>query len=79
MSGSMLAGSLALLNCLGLFGGFLGPFILGFFEDYTGTATSGLWFGVGLLVIGTIIASRVNTNGMSEPESLQVSASVESK
>ncbi|OZS73336.1 MFS transporter [Providencia rettgeri] len=79
MSGSMLAGSLALLNCLGLFGGFLGPFILGFFEDYTGTATSGLWFGVGLLVIGTIIASRVNTNGMSEAEPLQVSTSVESK
>ncbi len=66
MSGSMLAGSLALLNCLGLFGGFLGPFILGFFEDYTGTATSGLWFGVGLLVMGTLLATRVNTNTSSK-------------
>nr|WP_314266316.1 MFS transporter [uncultured Moellerella sp.] len=69
MSGSMLAGSLALLNCLGLFGGFLGPFILGFFEDYTGTATSGLWFGVGLLVMGTLLATRVNTNTSSKSSS----------
>ncbi|MDP1465806.1 MFS transporter, partial [Klebsiella pneumoniae] len=36
MSGHMLAGSFGLLNCLGLCGGFLGPFILGAFEDRTG-------------------------------------------
>ncbi len=59
MSGSMLAGGLALLNCLGLFGGFLGPFILGFFEDTTGSAKSGLWFGVGLLLIGAVVASII--------------------
>lgn len=55
MSGNMLAGSLGLLNCLGLCGGFLGPFILGAFEDKTGTATSGLWFAVVLLFIGAIV------------------------
>jgi MFS family permease len=59
MSGSMLAGSFGLLNCLGLSGGFLGPFILGAFEDYTGLATSGLWFGVVLLVMGAIVASLI--------------------
>ncbi len=59
MSGSMLAGSFGLLNCLGLTGGFLGPFILGAFEDYTGSATSGLWFGVALLIMGAGVASFI--------------------
>lgn len=56
MSGHMLAGSFGLLNCLGLCGGFLGPFILGAFEDRTGAATSGLWFAVALLIIGAVVA-----------------------
>ena len=56
MSGRMLAGSFGLLNCLGLCGGFLGPFILGAFEDRTGSATSGLWFAVVLLIIGALVA-----------------------
>lgn len=52
----MLAGSFGLLNCLGLCGGFLGPFILGAFEDRTGAATSGLWFAVALLIIGALVS-----------------------
>ncbi|HHC1335112.1 MFS transporter [Klebsiella pneumoniae] len=56
MSGHMLAGSFGLLNCLGLCGGFLGPFILGAFEDRTGAATSGLWFAVALLIIGALVS-----------------------
>lgn len=61
MSGSLLAGSFGLLNCLGLCGGFLGPFILGAFEDRTGSATSGLWFAVGLLVIGALVATLIRS------------------
>ena len=57
MSGHMLAGSFGLLNCLGLCGGFLGPFILGAFEDRTGAATSGLWFAVALLIICLLYTS----------------------
>lgn len=56
MSGHMLAGCFGLLNCLGLCGGFLGPFILGAFEDRTGSATSGLWFAVALLILGALVA-----------------------
>ena len=52
----MLAGGFGLLNCLGLCGGFLGPFILGAFEDRTGAATSGLWFAVALLIIGALVS-----------------------
>ncbi|MEB5921978.1 MULTISPECIES: MFS transporter [Franconibacter] len=61
MSGSLLAGSFGLLNCLGLCGGFLGPFILGAFEDRTGSATSGLWFAVGLLVVGALVATLIRS------------------
>ena len=56
MSGKLLAGSFGLLNCLGLCGGFLGPFILGTFEDRTGLAASGLWFAVGLLIAGAVLS-----------------------
>lgn len=62
MSGRMLAGSVGLLNCLGLCGGFLGPFILGVFADYTGTANSGLWFAVVLLVIGALVSPLLKTS-----------------
>ncbi|AFJ48172.1 MFS transporter [Shimwellia blattae] len=61
MSGHMLAGSFGLLNCLGLCGGFLGPFILGAFEDRTGVATSGLWFAVGLLIVGALVSVFIQT------------------
>ncbi|WP_024554709.1 MFS transporter [Franconibacter helveticus 513] len=65
MSGSLLAGSFGLLNCLGLCGGFLGPFILGAFEDRTGSPTSGLWFAVGLLVIGALVATLIRSRPAS--------------
>ncbi|PKH25232.1 MFS transporter [Enterobacterales bacterium CwR94] len=61
MSGNMLAGSFGLLNCLGLCGGFLGPFILGAFEDRTGTATSGLWFAVVLLLVGALVSRFIRS------------------
>lgn len=61
MSGRMLAGSIGMLTCLGLCGGFLGPFILGLFEDYTGTASSGLWFAVVLLVAGALLATLLQS------------------
>lgn len=66
MSGSMLAGSFGLLNCLGLCGGFLGPFILGAFEDRTGTATSGLWFAVVLLLAGALVSRFIR----SQPDTM---------
>ena len=62
MSGHMLAGSFGLLNCLGLCGGFLGPFILGAFEDRTGAATSGLWFAVALLIIGALVSLFIKSS-----------------
>lgn len=67
MSGHMLAGSFGLLNCLGLCGGFLGPFILGAFEDRTGAATSGLWFAVALLIIGALVSLFLKSSSSRAP------------
>ncbi|MGM1327124.1 MFS transporter, partial [Klebsiella michiganensis] len=61
--------SFGLLNCLGLCGGFLGPFILGAFEDRTGAATSGLWFAVALLIVGALASLLIKSSSSSTPAS----------
>jgi nitrate/nitrite transporter NarK len=52
LSGGTLAGGLAFVNTFGLFGGFLGPYVMGAMEDATGNKLSGLWLVVGVCVIG---------------------------
>lgn len=51
LTGVGLAAGLALVNTIGLFGGFLGPYIMGFMEDLTGSAVSGLWLIIGACVL----------------------------
>ncbi|WP_436326974.1 MFS transporter [Brevibacterium sp. FAM 27836] len=55
LSGVGLAAGLALVNTVGLFGGFLGPYIMGFMEDFTGSGVSGLWLIIGVCVIGAFL------------------------
>ncbi|MEY8568824.1 MFS transporter [Brevibacterium linens] len=55
LTGVSLAAGLAFVNTIGLFGGFLGPYIMGFMEDLTGSAVSGLWLIVGICVIGAAL------------------------
>lgn len=38
------AGSIALINSLGQFGGFVGPFVLGMLQTHTGTFVGGIYF-----------------------------------
>lgn len=59
MSGPMLAGGLGLLACLGITGGFFGPYVFGILEDKTGSPSAGLWFAITLLILATIGAARV--------------------
>lgn len=59
MSGHMLAGGLGLLACLGITGGFFGPYVFGLLEDKTGSPSAGLWFAVALLLCATIGAALV--------------------
>lgn len=56
MSGNMLAGGLGLLACLGITGGFFGPYVFGILEDKTGSPAAGLWFAVALLICSTLVA-----------------------
>ncbi|WP_309133058.1 MFS transporter [Brevibacterium sp.] len=55
LTGVALAGGLAFVNTVGLLGGFLGPYIMGFMEDLTGSSVSGLWLIVGVCVIGAFL------------------------
>lgn len=42
LRGQAAAGGIALINSIGAFGGFVGPYLMGFLKDYTGSFTAGL-------------------------------------
>jgi len=56
LAGLALAGGLGLLNTIGITGGFVGPYAMGLAESVTGSAKSGLWLGMALLLIGATLA-----------------------
>ena len=49
------AGSIALINSVGNLGGFVGPFVIGFLKNSTGTFTSGAAFLVVCLVVAGLL------------------------
>ena len=49
------AGGLALINTIGTFGGFMGPFIMGYAKDLTGSTNAGLLALSGFLAVSTIL------------------------
>ena len=49
LRGQAAAGGIALINSIGAFGGFVGPYLMGFLKDYTGSFTAGL------MVMGCIL------------------------
>ena len=51
----LISGGLALINCLGLTGGFVSPFLLGWIRNATGSLTPGLWFMTGLMLTGIVV------------------------
>lgn len=73
LSGAALAGGIAFVNSVGLLGGFLGPYIMGFMEDITGSKVSGLWFIVAMCAMGAIL-TRSLKRGAEDPEKSAVSA-----
>ena len=50
-----LAGGLGLINALGNLGGFLGPYLVGWLADLTGSAATGYYALAGLLVAGAVL------------------------
>lgn len=61
LKGDTAAGGIALINTIGLLGGFLSPTIIGFAQSATGSLQAGLFVMVALLVIGAalLLAIRV--------------------
>ena len=67
LSGAALAGGIAFVNTIGLLGGFLGPYVMGFMQDATGSKLSGLWFIVGMCIIGALLSLMLK-RGAEKPE-----------
>jgi nitrate/nitrite transporter NarK len=55
LKGDAAAGGIALINTIGLLGGFLSPTIIGRTKTATGSMQAGLYVMVGLLVLGAIL------------------------
>lgn len=54
LGGLTLATGLALMNTVGITGGFFGPTAMGFAETATGNPLAGLWFAVTLLLVAVV-------------------------
>jgi len=55
LSGTAAAASIALINSIGNLGGFVGPYIIGFLTDKTGTYTAGLSYLVASGLLGGLL------------------------
>jgi len=72
LSGTAAAASIALINSIGNLGGFVGPYIIGFLTDKTGTYTAGLSYLVasgllGGLLLLSLSPGRVRSDTKSLP------------
>lgn len=55
LAGTAAAGGIALINSLGLIGGFVSPIVIGWIKTATGSVNFGLYFITALLVLGGIV------------------------
>jgi ACS family tartrate transporter-like MFS transporter len=55
LSGSAAAAGIATINSIGNLGGFVGPAMIGWIKDLTGSFRGGLYFVAGLLLLSTIL------------------------
>lgn len=56
LSGQAAAGGIALINSVGAFGGFVGPFVMGYLKEATGSFSAGLMAMACILFIAAIMA-----------------------
>ncbi|MVW80665.1 MFS transporter [Bordetella sp. 02P26C-1] len=54
LTGPAAAGGIALINSIGLLGGFASPALIGWLKTATGSLNAGLYVIVGLLIVGTL-------------------------
>ena len=74
LSGSAAAAGVATINSIGNLGGFVGPAMIGWIKDLTGSFQGGLFFVAGLLVLSavlTLVLSRSRrSSSPAVPESV---------
>lgn len=73
MSGKRLAFGLAFINTIGLTGGFVGPYVMGFFEDATGNKFSGLFFVAAMCTVGALLSLKLRM-GTEDPSKTTIAA-----
>jgi ACS family tartrate transporter-like MFS transporter len=56
LTGAAAAGALAFINSVGAFGGFVGPFLVGYLKDATGSFDAGMLGMAIILVVSTVLA-----------------------
>jgi MFS transporter, ACS family, tartrate transporter len=54
-AGAAAAASVALINSVGNLGGFVGPYAIGFLRDQTGTYSTGIFYLIGVSLIGGLL------------------------
>jgi MFS transporter, ACS family, tartrate transporter len=59
LSGAAAAGGIALVNSIGNVGGFVGPYVVGYFKQRTGDFTAGLFVLAATLLVGSCLALYV--------------------
>lgn len=67
LAGPAAAGGIALINAIGNLGGFVGPYVLGWLKDYTGTYESGLYFLAACALASAAITVVAARSGRGEP------------
>ncbi len=55
LSGSAAAAGIATINSIGNLGGFVGPAMIGWIKEQTGSFNGGLYFVAGLLVLSAVL------------------------
>lgn len=66
LSGPAAAAGIATINSLGNLGGFVGPSMIGWIHDKTGSFAGGLYFVAGLLVVSAIVTLILANNASRE-------------
>jgi MFS family permease len=59
LTGIAAAGGLAFINTIGVFGGFVGPSMMGWLKDWTGSFTAGLMAMAAIMLVATLLAASL--------------------
>jgi MFS family permease len=68
LAGTAAAAGIGLINSIGnLFGGFVGPNVMGRLKDQYGTYAPGLWISAGVLLLACVVTALLVPLGLREP------------